>query len=101
MCVLLFIPKGRSDRREHSNRFHRAGEKGGQLRLQKSGTVAGATTALRDTIDLKDFIMKNSVADLTAQQLQHILNIVETSCSGQGPSEDHNTRGERSNTGMQ
>lgn len=103
MYYLLFIPKGRSDRHEHSIRHgsHRAGEKAGQLHLQQSGTAAGATIGLRDTIDLKDFIMKNRVADLTAEHLQHILNIVETTCNGQGPSEDHNTRGKSSNTGMQ
>lgn len=32
--------------------------------------------------------MKKSVADLTAEQLQHILDIVETNCY-QGPSETH------------
>lgn len=56
---------------------------------------------LQDTIDLKDFILKNSVADLTAEQLRHILNIVETTCNGQGPSEDLSTRGKRSNAGRQ
>lgn len=102
---MLFIPKGRSDRREHSSRHgnHRAGEAAGQLRLQEPGTAAAAaaTTGSRDTVDLKDFILKNSVADLTAEQLQHILSIVETTCSGQGPPEDHNTRGKRRNAGMQ
>lgn len=97
MYYLFFIPKGHSDRHDHSNPhgFHRASEKTGQL--QKSGTVAAAKIGLRDTVDLKDYIMKNSVADLTAEQLQHILNIVETTCNGQGPSDDHKTRGKRTN----
>lgn len=93
MYYFFFISKGHSDRHDHSDPrgFHRASEKTDQL--QKSGPVAGAKIALRHTVDLKDYIMKNSVADLTAEQLQHILNIVEATCNGQGPSEDHKTRG--------
>lgn len=93
-CIILFfISKGHSDRHDHSDPhgFHRASQKTDQV--QKSGPVAGAKIALRDPVELKDYIMKNSVADLTAEQLQHILNIVETTCNGQGPSEDHKTRG--------
>lgn len=98
MYYLFFIPKGHSDRHDHSNPhgFHRASEKTGQL--QKSETVAGAKIGLHDTVDFKDYMMKKSVADLTAEQLQHILNIVETTCNGQGPSEDHKTRGKSSNS---
>lgn len=74
--LFFFPPKGRSDRHNHS-------EKTGHL--QKSETVA--TMGVRDSLALKD---------LTAEQLQHILNIVETTCC-QGPSETHNTRGKSCN----
>lgn len=67
-------PKGCSDGHNH-------GEKTG--RQQKSETVEEATMGVRDLLALKD---------LTAEQLQHILAIVETSCCP-GPPETHTTRG--------
>lgn len=100
MYYLFFIPKGHSERHDRSNPhgFFRASEKTGQL--QKSGTVAGARLGLGDTLEVNDDIMKKRVADLTAEQLQHILNIVETTCNGQGPSEDHKTMGKSANSGV-
>lgn len=88
----FFFPKGRSDGHNHSNppSFKRTSEKTGQL--QKSGAVDDANIGVRDTLALKDYIMKKSVADLTAEQLQHILDIVETNCY-QGPSETHKSKG--------
>lgn len=58
--------------------------------------MADVRMDVQDTLALKDYILKNSVADLTAEQLQHILNIVETTCKGQGPSGGHEARGEGS-----
>lgn len=90
--LFVFFPKGRSDGHDHSNP---PSEKTGQL--QKSGTVDGANIGVRDTLALKDYIMKKSVADLTAEQLQHILDIVETNCY-RGPSETHKSRGKSCNS---
>lgn len=71
-------PQGPSDGHNHR-------EKTGHL--QKSGTVADATMDVRDSLGLKD---------LTAEQLQHILSIVEATCC-HGPAETHNTKGKSPN----
>lgn len=82
LWVVTFVicppPQGRSDGHNHR-------EKTGHL--QKSGMVADATTGVRDSLGLKD---------LTAEQLQHILSIVEVTCC-HGPAETHNTKGKSPN----
>lgn len=94
---MFCIPKGHSDGRDHAGLHgYRVSERPG--RPQRSGTAAGAKMASRDTADLKDYVTKNSVADLTAEQLQRILSIVEATCAGQGPSADHRSRGESGKT---
>ncbi|XP_056886612.1 coiled-coil domain-containing protein 66 isoform X2 [Takifugu flavidus] len=74
------LSNGRSDGHNHR-------EKTGHL--QKGETVADATMGVLDSLALKD---------LTAEQLQHLLNIVETTCC-QGPSESHHTRGNQTDSG--
>lgn len=89
MCVL----KVKSDRHKHSTAVGslRANGKTGQP--QNSGTRAGGKVGLKDTLASGDAGLKDSVACLTNEQLQQILNTVQTSSSGQDPPEDHRTRG--------
>ncbi|XP_067442486.1 coiled-coil domain-containing protein 66 isoform X2 [Thunnus thynnus] len=87
-------PKVKSDRHQQSSTVgsRRANGKKGALQ-NRSGGKAG----LKDTLPSGDTGLKDNVVCLTSEQLQHILNTVQTSSNGQHPPEDHRTNGTERN----
>ncbi|KAM7421964.1 hypothetical protein PAMA_010169 [Pampus argenteus] len=55
-------------------------------------TRGGGKAELKDTLASRDTGLKDSVVCLTSEQLQQILNTVQTSSNGQHPPEDHKTQ---------
>lgn len=88
----MFVLKVKSDRHKQTTAAAspRANRKTGQS--QKSGTRVGG----KDSLASGDAGLKDSVACLTSEQLQHILNTVETTSNGQDPPEDHKSQGRSS-----
>ncbi|XP_073323519.1 coiled-coil domain-containing protein 66 isoform X2 [Pagrus major] len=82
--------KVKSDRQKHSTAVSslRANGKTGQP--QNTGTRAGGK--VKDTLTSGDTGQKDSVVCLTSEQLQKILNTVQTTSNGQDPPEDHRTQ---------
>ncbi|XP_053172140.1 coiled-coil domain-containing protein 66 isoform X2 [Scomber japonicus] len=87
-------PKVKSDRHQQSSTVgsQRAAGKKGQLQ-----TRGGGKARLKDTLANGDAGLKESVVCLTSEQLQRILNTVQTSSNGQNPPEDHRTQGTERN----
>nr|XP_046240865.1 coiled-coil domain-containing protein 66 isoform X2 [Scatophagus argus] len=86
------VAKIKSDRHKHSTTVGslRANGKTGQP--QKSTTQAGEKAGLKDPLASEDTGSKDSVVCLTTEQLQQILNTVQTTRMGQNPPEDHRTQ---------
>lgn len=85
--------KVKSAKHKHSSTVGslRANEKTGQP--QSSGTRAGGKPGLKDTLASGDSGLKDNMVVLTTEQLQQILNTVQTSSNVQHPPEDHRTQG--------
>ncbi|KAM7401640.1 hypothetical protein PAMP_016937 [Pampus punctatissimus] len=87
-------PKARSDKHQQSSTVGslRANGKKGPLQ-----TRSGGKAELKDSLASGDTGLKDSLVCLTSEQLQHILNTVQTSSNGQHPPEDHSTQGTEKN----
>ncbi|XP_076600222.1 coiled-coil domain-containing protein 66 isoform X2 [Chaetodon auriga] len=88
------VAKVKSDRHKHST----AAGNGKTGHPQNSGTRAGGKVGLKDTLASGDAGLKESVVCLTNEQLQRILNTVQTTSNGQDPPEDHRTQGNQINS---
>ncbi|XP_018518839.1 coiled-coil domain-containing protein 66 isoform X2 [Lates calcarifer] len=92
------VAKVKSAKHKHSSTVGslRANEKTGQP--QSSGTRAGGKLGLKDTLASGDSGLKDNMVVLTTEQLQRILNTVQTSSNVQHPPEDHRTQGSKAGT---
>ncbi|XP_062272555.1 coiled-coil domain-containing protein 66 isoform X4 [Scomber scombrus] len=83
-------PKVKSDRHQQSSTVGslKAGGKKGQLQTQ-----GGGKERLKDTLANGDAGLRDSMVCLTSEQLQRILNTVQTSSNGQNPPADHRKQG--------
>lgn len=81
------------DRQKHSTAVSslRANGKTGQP--QNTGTRTGGK--VKDTLTSRDTGQKDSVVCLTSEQLQQILNTVQTTSNGQDPPQDQRTQNGR------
>ena len=91
MCVCVL--KVKSDRHQQSSTVGSRRANGKKGALQNRG---GGKAGLKDTLPSGDTGLKDNVVCLTSEQLQHILNTVQTSSNGQHPPEDHRTNGTES-----
>ncbi|XP_036957703.1 coiled-coil domain-containing protein 66 isoform X3 [Acanthopagrus latus] len=84
--------KVKLDRQKHSTAVSslRANGKTGQP--QNTGTRTGGK--VKDTLTSRDTGQKDSVVCLTSEQLQQILNTVQTTSNGQDPPQDQRTQNE-------
>lgn len=89
----VFVLKVKSDRHKHITTVASPRVNGRTGQPQKSGTQAGGKVGLQDTLASRDAGLKDSVVCLANEQLQQILNIVETTSNSQDPPEDHKTQG--------
>uniref|UniRef100_UPI003AB105CA coiled-coil domain-containing protein 66 n=1 Tax=Centroberyx gerrardi TaxID=166262 RepID=UPI003AB105CA len=87
--------KVRSDRPKHSTAIQSSRTNGKAGRLQNTVTRANGKAGLKDTLANGEAELKESVVCLTNEQLQQILNTVQTSDSSWRPLEDQKTQGNR------
>lgn len=80
------VAKAKSDRHKHSTAAGSLAACRVAAQPQRSGTQAGGKLGLLQALAGGD-----SVVCLTKEQLQQILNTVQTASDGQGPPEDHRT----------
>ncbi|XP_070758605.1 coiled-coil domain-containing protein 66 [Enoplosus armatus] len=90
------VAKVKSDRHKHNTTVGslRANGKTGQP--QNGGTRVGGKVGPKDTLTSGDAGPKEVF--LTDEQLQQILNTVQTSSNGQHPPQDHSTQGKQSDS---
>lgn len=85
----MLVPKVKSDRRKQTTAVASLRANGKTGRSQKSGTRVG----VKDSLAGGDAGPEDGVACLTSEQLQQILNTVETTSNGQDPPEEHELQG--------
>ncbi|XP_051271659.1 coiled-coil domain-containing protein 66 isoform X2 [Dicentrarchus labrax] len=91
--TLKVVAKGKSDRHKHGTTVGSLRGNGKTGQPQSSGTRAGGKVGLKDALVSGNAGLKDSVVCLTSEQLQQILNTVQTTSNGQDPPEDHRTQG--------
>ncbi|XP_044066447.1 coiled-coil domain-containing protein 66 isoform X3 [Siniperca chuatsi] len=88
------VAKVKLDRHKHSTTVGSVRANGKTGQPQNSGTRVGGKVGPKDTLASGDAGLKEVC--LTNEQLQQILNTVQTSSNGRHPPEDHRTQGNQS-----
>lgn len=82
----MFLPKAKSDRHKHTTSVSSPRANGTTGQSQKRDTQGGGQRGLQDT---GDTVLKDNVVSLAHEQLQQILNTVETNRNGQDHPGEH------------
>ncbi|XP_065811290.1 coiled-coil domain-containing protein 66 isoform X3 [Labrus bergylta] len=90
-CNVKVTPKVKSDRQKHSTTVGSLRTNGKPGQPQSSGTQAGGKKGTKDTSVRGDTGLKDGMVCLTSEQLQKILNTVQTSSTGRLPPEESRT----------
>ncbi|XP_008299505.1 LOW QUALITY PROTEIN: coiled-coil domain-containing protein 66 [Stegastes partitus] len=94
------VAKVKTDRHKHSSTVGPLRVNGKTGPAQNTGTRVGGKAGLKEALTSLETGLKENMVCLTSEQLQQILNTVQTSSNGQHLPDDHQTQGRGGDHGL-